>query len=155
MFDIGWPELFLIAVVVLLVIGPKELPRVLRTVGVWVGKAKAVTREFRGHMDDMMRETELDDVKRQFDEASNMDMNSMIENTIDPDHDMKDAVNFDDSELVDSFETDSDLDVYGVDDDGTAITDFETLDDDPDLVTEPEPEDAPAATADEPEKAGT
>ena len=45
MLDIGWPELFLIAVVVLLVVGPKELPKVLRNVGLWVSKAKTVTRE--------------------------------------------------------------------------------------------------------------
>ena len=46
MFDIGWPELFIIAVVVLLVVGPKDLPKVLRTVGHLAGKAKAITREF-------------------------------------------------------------------------------------------------------------
>ena len=62
MFDIGWPELFIIAVVVLLVVGPKDLPKVLRTVGHFAGKAKAITREFRGHVDDMIRDSELEDV---------------------------------------------------------------------------------------------
>ena len=63
MFDIGWPELFIIAVVVLLVVGPKDLPKVLRTVGHLAGKAKAITREFRGHVDDMIRDSELEDVE--------------------------------------------------------------------------------------------
>ena len=71
MLDIGWPEIFLIAVVVLLVVGPKELPKVLRNVGLWVSKAKTVTREFRTHVDDMIRESELDAVRDQINTAGN------------------------------------------------------------------------------------
>jgi sec-independent protein translocase protein TatB len=64
MFDVGWPELFVIAVIALVVIGPKELPRVMRQIGKYFGKAKRMTGEFKRHWDDIMRESELDDMKR-------------------------------------------------------------------------------------------
>src|SRR5580658_1355371 len=60
MFDIAWSHLAVIALVALLVIGPKDLPRVLRTVGTWVGKARAVAREFQSSLDQMVRERELE-----------------------------------------------------------------------------------------------
>ncbi len=47
MFDIGWQELFIVAVLALLVIGPKDLPRALRAMGKWVRKARSLARDFR------------------------------------------------------------------------------------------------------------
>ena len=84
MFDIGWPELFIIAVVVLLVVGPKDLPKVLRTVGHLAGKAKAITREFRGHVDDMIRDSELEDVRDQINSAGESSLEALKENVIHP-----------------------------------------------------------------------
>ena len=84
MFDIGWPELFIIAVVVLLVVGPKDLPKVLRTVGHLVGKVKAITREFRGHVDDMIRDSELEDVRDQINSAGESSLEALKENIIHP-----------------------------------------------------------------------
>ena len=92
MFDIGWPELFLIAVVVLLVVGPKELPKVLRNVGIWVGKAKVVTREFRTHVDDMIRDSELEEVRGQINSASQMNLDTITENSIDLQDDIEDVI---------------------------------------------------------------
>ena len=89
MFDIGWTEIAIIAVVAIIVIGPKDLPRVLRTLGEYVGKAKAMTNEFRRHVDDMIRETELDEVKKQIDAVSNSDIKGYVENTIDPKGEIK------------------------------------------------------------------
>lgn len=66
MLDIGYSELLLIAVVALVVIGPKDLPRVMRTVGGWVGKARAITRHVRSGFDTMMREAELDEMQKQW-----------------------------------------------------------------------------------------
>src|SRR3546814_16691485 len=58
MFDIAPTELLIVALVALVVIGPKDLPRVMRTVGHWVGKAKGMARHFRSGLDTMMREAE-------------------------------------------------------------------------------------------------
>ena len=66
MFDIGWDELLLIALVALVVIGPKELPGVLRTLGQWVAKARTLAGEFRSHVDDMIREAGVEDMKNEF-----------------------------------------------------------------------------------------
>jgi sec-independent protein translocase protein TatB len=69
MFDIGWSELALIAVVALVAIGPKELPGVLRTVGQWVGKVRRMASEFQGQFQEAMREAEMADLKKSFDEV--------------------------------------------------------------------------------------
>ena len=69
MFDIGWSEFVLIAVVALIAIGPKELPGVLRTVGQWAGKARKMAAEFQGQFQEAMREAEMADLKKSFDEV--------------------------------------------------------------------------------------
>jgi sec-independent protein translocase protein TatB len=68
MFDIGWSELALIAVVALIAIGPKELPGVLRMVGQWMGKARKMAAEFQGQFNEAMREAEMADLKKSFDD---------------------------------------------------------------------------------------
>src|SRR5256885_11863877 len=69
MFDIGWSELVVIAVVALIAIGPKELPAVLRTVGQWMRKARRMASEFQGQFQEAMREAEMADLKKSFDEV--------------------------------------------------------------------------------------
>ena len=69
MFDIGWSELVVIAVVALIAIGPKELPGVLRMVGQWIGKARRMASEFQGQFQEAMREAEMADLKKTFDEV--------------------------------------------------------------------------------------
>ena len=69
MFDIGWSELVVIAVVALIAIGPKELPGVLRLVGQWMGKARRMAAEFQGQFNEAMREAEMADLKKSFDEV--------------------------------------------------------------------------------------
>ena len=102
MFDIGWTEITVILVIAIIAIGPKDLPKVLRKVGQWVAKAKAMTRDFRGHVDEMIRETEIDEVKKQIDSIDKFDANSALENTIDADGDIREAFDFDDSNTIDS-----------------------------------------------------
>lgn len=104
MFDIGWTEITIIVIVAIIVIGPKDLPRVLRTVGQWVGKAKAMTREFRGHIDDMIQETDLADIKKQIDSVGTMDVEKMVENTIDPNSEIKEAFDFSGDEFSNPLE---------------------------------------------------
>jgi sec-independent protein translocase protein TatB len=69
MFDIGWSELVVIAAVALIAIGPKELPGVLRMVGQWMGKARKMAAEFQGQFQEAMREAEMADLKKSFDEV--------------------------------------------------------------------------------------
>jgi sec-independent protein translocase protein TatB len=70
MFDIGYSELLLIAVVALVVIGPKDLPRVMRVVGQWVGRARGMARHFRSGIDTMMREAELEEMEKKWREEN-------------------------------------------------------------------------------------
>lgn len=65
MFDMGWSELLLVAVLAIVFIGPKDLPRVMRTLGQYVGKMKAMAREFQNSFDELARETELDELRKQ------------------------------------------------------------------------------------------
>ena len=70
MFDIGYMELLVIAAVALVVIGPKDLPRVMRTVGQWVGRARGMARHFRSGIDTMMREAELEEMEKKWREEN-------------------------------------------------------------------------------------
>ena len=67
MFGIDSGEFLVIAIVALVVIGPKDLPRVMRMVGQWVGKARAMSRHVRSGFDAMMREAELEEMQKQWD----------------------------------------------------------------------------------------
>jgi sec-independent protein translocase protein TatB len=66
MFDIAPTELLLVAIVALVVIGPKDLPRVMRVVGQWVGRARGVARHFRSGFDAMVREAELEEMEKRW-----------------------------------------------------------------------------------------
>jgi sec-independent protein translocase protein TatB len=70
MFGIDSAELLIIAVVALVVIGPKDLPRVMRTVGGFVARARGMAGQFRLGLDNMVRETELADMERQWKEQN-------------------------------------------------------------------------------------
>jgi len=78
MFGIDSSEILLIAVVALVVIGPKELPGLLRTWGKWMAQMRGMAAEFRGHVDEMVRQSELDDVKKQLtDSSSGLDLQAL------------------------------------------------------------------------------
>jgi sec-independent protein translocase protein TatB len=91
MFDIGWSEMAVIMLVALIVIGPKDLPRLARTLGQWVAKGRGMAREFQRSLEDMAREAELDDVKREIEKVGRMDIKKSIEKTIDPTGDLNRA----------------------------------------------------------------
>ncbi len=84
MLDVGWSEMALILLVALIVIGPRDLPRVARTVGKWVAKGRGMAREFQHAIEDMAREAELDKIKSEIEKAGRTDVGKTIENTIDP-----------------------------------------------------------------------
>jgi sec-independent protein translocase protein TatB len=65
MFDMSWSELLVIVVVAVVVVGPKDLPRLMRTAGQWAGRARSMADQFRRSFDDMARQTELDELRRE------------------------------------------------------------------------------------------
>jgi len=78
MFGIDSPELLVIVIVALIVIGPKELPGLLRTWGKWMAQMRGMAAEFRGHVDEMVRQSELDEVKKQLESAQGgLDLKSL------------------------------------------------------------------------------
>ncbi|MDA0784955.1 MAG: Sec-independent protein translocase protein TatB [Proteobacteria bacterium] len=88
MFDIGWPELMLVMVVALIVIGPKELPNAIRTVMSIVRKMRMAAREFQSGLDDIARESGLDDVKRQIDDIDFYDPGEALKSIAESDKDL-------------------------------------------------------------------
>ena len=66
MFDLGWSELLLVAAVALIVVGPKDLPVAMRWLGRWVGKARAMTRHVRAGFDEMVRQSELEEMEKEW-----------------------------------------------------------------------------------------
>lgn len=70
MLDFNAPEFLVVAVVALLVIGPKDLPKAMRFAGKWFGKARAVARQFRSGFDNMVREAELAELEKQWAEEN-------------------------------------------------------------------------------------
>ena len=87
MFGIDSPELLVIAVVALVVIGPKELPGMLRSWGKWMAQMRGMASEFRGHVDEMVRQADLDDVKKQLTATPGLDLQAL-----DPTREIKSAL---------------------------------------------------------------
>jgi sec-independent protein translocase protein TatB len=92
MFDIGWSEMLVILVVALVVIGPRDLPKVARQVGRWTGKARAMAREFQRSFDDMAREAELEEIKAGLQKMNPASLESTIRDTVDPDRKLEQAL---------------------------------------------------------------
>ena len=73
MFDFAWSEIAVLGVIALVVIGPKDLPRALKTAGFMVRRARMLAREFQSSVDDMIRESELHDIREQAAKAAGVD----------------------------------------------------------------------------------
>jgi sec-independent protein translocase protein TatB len=91
MFDFAWSEIALIAGVALVVIGPKDLPVALRAVSGFVKKARRMAGEFQTHVDEMMRDADIKDVRDSFNSIRNFDLRSTVEQAIDPDRGLRDT----------------------------------------------------------------
>ena len=83
MFDIGWAELMVVAVILIVVVGPKDLPRMLRTFGKVTSQMRSMASDFRKQFDEALKEAELDEVRKT---ASDM-------RKLDPRQQMRDALN--------------------------------------------------------------
>jgi len=90
MFD--WNELLVIGAAALIFIGPKELPGTLRTLGKFPAKARGMARDFQTNVDDMVREAELDEVKKQVQKLEYGGLEQMIQNSVDPKGRIQDAL---------------------------------------------------------------
>lgn len=90
MLDIGWPELLVVAIVLIIVVGPKDLPPMLRAFGRTTKKLRGMASEFRGQFDEALREAELDDVKKTFDDARKLNPMQSIRDAVNP---LKDTAN--------------------------------------------------------------
>ncbi len=85
MFDFAWSEIALIGVVALIAIGPKDMPVAIKAVTSAIKKARRMAAEFQTHVDEMMREANLDEVRNQFNEIRNFDLKGTIERAVDSD----------------------------------------------------------------------
>lgn len=88
MFDIGWSEMLVIVVVLIVVVGPQDLPKVMRMAGRWAAKARQMAAEFQNSIQDMAREADLDDVQREIKNIANTDVKTILKDTIDPSGEM-------------------------------------------------------------------
>lgn len=84
MFDIGWQELLLIGVVALVVIGPKDMPVAMRTAARMFAKLRGLSREFQHTVSEVMREAELDELRRKVQEAGRVNVKDGLANMVDP-----------------------------------------------------------------------
>lgn len=90
MFDLAWSEILVIAVVALVVIGPKELPLLLRNVGQWIRKARSLASEFQSGIDQMARDAEIAELRKQVEQAKDYATGKIEpEKFIDPDGEIR------------------------------------------------------------------
>lgn len=84
MLDIGWSEMAVIALVALVVIGPKDLPKAMKTAAFWMRKARKLASEFHSGIDQLVREADLEEARDAIRSASQMNLGRAVESTIDP-----------------------------------------------------------------------
>ncbi|HEY4043237.1 MAG TPA: Sec-independent protein translocase protein TatB [Rhodopila sp.] len=89
MFDFAWSEILLIGAVALIAIGPKDMPAAIRSVSSMIKKARRMAAEFQTHVDEMVREADLGDVKKAFTDIRNLDIGGALEKHIDPDRSIR------------------------------------------------------------------
>ncbi|GAA2822721.1 sec-independent protein translocase protein TatB [Aminobacter aminovorans] len=84
MFEIGWTEMLVIAVVMIVVVGPKDLPKMLRTMGRMTAKARSMAGDFQRQFNEALKEAELDDVKKSVDELRGLNPAQQIRKQLNP-----------------------------------------------------------------------
>ena len=113
MFDIGWQELFIVAVLALIIVGPKDLPRALRTIVGVVRKARIMARDFQDGIDEVAREADLDDMKKKIEDYSDTDIKNEIQEALDPIEDLASDLNM--TEIQDTISAHVDDDINDAD----------------------------------------
>jgi sec-independent protein translocase protein TatB len=92
MFDFGWQEFLVIAFVLVLVVGPKDLPRVLKTVTQYLRNMRQMASEFHRGIEKMADEADLKDVKQSFNDINNKNFDKTLQNQLDPDNEVTKAL---------------------------------------------------------------
>lgn len=85
MFDLAWSQIMLIGIVALVAIGPKDLPVAMKAIAGMIKKARGLATEFQSHVDDMMKDTDLAEVRREINEIRNFDFKGTVERAVDSD----------------------------------------------------------------------
>ena len=91
MFDFAWTEIGLIGVVAMILIGPKDMPVAIKTVSDMIKKARRMAGEFQGHVDEMLRDSSLSEVRDSIAEIRNMDIRGEITRAVDSDGTLRSA----------------------------------------------------------------
>ncbi|MSO90321.1 MAG: twin-arginine translocase subunit TatB [Acetobacteraceae bacterium] len=91
MFDFAWSELALIGIVAMILIGPKDMPVAIKAVKEMIRKARAMAAEFQTHVDDMVRDTDLKEVRDSFNQIRNLDIKGELEKVVDGDGKIREA----------------------------------------------------------------
>jgi sec-independent protein translocase protein TatB len=84
MFDIGWTELVVVAIVALVAIGPKELPAILKTVGGWIARARGMAREFQAGVDEILRDADVEKYRQKAQELAMLHPETALRSMLDP-----------------------------------------------------------------------
>jgi sec-independent protein translocase protein TatB len=137
MLEVGWSELLVIAIILIVVVGPKDLPGMMRTFGKMMGRVRTMANEFRGQFDEAMREAELDDVRKGLSEVNKYNPASSLRDAINPIRQLGQDIKSD-------LQKASDVSVKSKAGEGTPVAELAS-----DPVVDPEPlraEPAPAAT---------
>lgn len=92
MFDVGWQELFIIGLVAIVVIGPKDLPRVLRTVTLGIRKVRSMARDFQDGLEELARDADLQELRKEIEDGVGGDLQDEIESIGDPARDIEESV---------------------------------------------------------------
>ena len=85
MFGFSWSEILIIGAIALVVIGPNDLPRAMKTAARWMSAGRKLAREFQSHVDDLVREAELDELRDQARKLAMTPLSEHIETIVDPD----------------------------------------------------------------------
>jgi len=92
MLGLSWSEILIIGVVALVLIGPNDLPRAMKTAARWMAAGRKLAREFQGHVDELVREAELDELRESARKIAMQPLSSHLETMIDPDHEVSRAL---------------------------------------------------------------
>src|ERR1700761_3942731 len=92
MFGFSWSEILIIGVVALVFIGPKDIPRAMKTAARWMSAGRKLAREFQGHVDELVREAELDELRDQARKLASKPLSAHLESMVDPDRELAAAI---------------------------------------------------------------